>query len=123
MLEKDSEDKYVGFLFEFVRMVLEATMDLGKNGFAPVMGVTLYAKHDNGKTEIVFRPYMSANMEIYQILKLGVFSENLKQAINEYGKEVWGMTPIDERNDVRDQVIATDNFNINWGHLLKGEES
>ena len=122
LLDRDSQDQYVGFLFEFIRKVLESTMDLGKNGFAPVMGVTLYAKDTTGKTEIVFHPYMSANIEIYQMLKLGVFSEKLKTAINDYGKEVWGMTPIDERNDIKDQAIAVENFNVNWGHLLKEGE-
>jgi len=119
LLDRDSKDQYAGHLFEFIRKMLEVTMDLGKNGFSPVMGVTLYAKHVDGDTQIVFHPYMSGSMEVYQILKLGVFSEKLKTAINEYGKEVWGMTPIDERNDIKDQTISMDNFNANWGPFLK----
>jgi len=121
MLDRDSEDQYAGHLFEFIRMVLEETMSSGKDGFSPVMGITLYAKHSNGKTEIKFHPYMSGNMEVYQILKLGIFSDKLKTAINEYGKEAWSMTPIDERNDIKDQVIAIADFQINWGHLLKDD--
>ena len=121
LLDRDSKDQYAGHLFEFIRKMLEVTMDLGKIGFSPVMGITLYAKHVDGNTKIVFHPYMSGSMEVYQILKLGVFSENLKQAISKYCIEVWGMNPVDERNDMKDQVISVENFNVNWGHLMKDD--
>ena len=119
-LKKDSEFDRTEFLFRFIEEMLGTTMKLGKDGYVPAVGLTLYARQGMGNmTEMIFHPYMSDNMEIYQKLQLSKFNQKLQDIIEAYGKEVWGMTPVDERNDVRDIVRAASNFEIQWGNVIK----
>ena len=119
-LEKDENDEYLGYLIQFITEILGGTMSLAKDGYAPVVGLTLYARqHGGDQFEIIFRPHMSSNFEVYQKLKLSDFNQGLKDTIAKYAMEVWGMTPADERNDVRASVQAASDFNAKWGHLKK----
>ena len=122
-LENDKDDNYLGFLVQFITEITGSTMELGTDGYAPVVGVTLYAKQiPGGKFEIKFRPHMSSNMEIYRELKIEDFNQRLKDAIYKFAVEVWGMTPVDERNDVRESVQATADFTAQWGYYLEKEK-
>ncbi len=122
LLKTDSEDKYTGHLFRFIQHVLESTestMDLGKNGFSPVLNFTVYAKQFEEKMEIVLRPSRSASREMHNKLQMVVLTQKLCDAINEYGKEAWGMTPIDERQDIQDVTLSGVDAMAQWGHLAE----
>lgn len=122
-LEKDENDEYLGYLIQFITEILGGTMSLAKDGYAPVVGLTLYARqHGGDQFEIIFRPHMSSNFEVYQKLKLSDFNQGLKDSIYKYATEVWGMLPSDERNDARDSVQAASDFKIQWGHLNETTE-
>ena len=117
-LANDTADEYLGHLVEFITEITGSTMELGTKGYAPVVGMTLYAKqHGGGKFEIIFRPHISSNVNIYRELKISEFNQNLKDAIRKFAEEVWSMTPVDERNDVRASVQAASDFKVQWGHL------
>jgi len=124
-LKEDAKDQYTGFLFRFIEQILAETMKNGKVGYAPVLNLTVYAKQEGlgGKTgggiELIFHPSRTTSVEIFQKLKMEILGQHLKDALDKYGSEAWGMTPVDERNDVRDMVRAVSNFDSQWGHLAK----
>ena len=96
LLEADSKDQYTGFLFKFIEQVLASTMNLGKDGYAPVMNFTLYARQVGmkGGFEMIFRPSRTTAEDVYRELKLGEFGQNIMDAYEKYAIETWGMTPV-----------------------------
>ena len=92
-------------------------MKQGQRGFAPVLNLTVYAKQVSGEMELIFHPSRTTGVEVFQKLKMDVLGKHIKDALDKYGLEAWGMTPVDERNDVRDMVQAAQSFETSWGHL------
>lgn len=123
LLEKDSEDQYTGFLVKFIEQIVAQTMNFGKQGYAPVMNLTLYARQVGvDGFELICRPSRSANEEVYQKLKLDEFGQKLMDAFEKYAIETWGMTPvIDEREDLRGSVKVGCDAIDQWGHVVKKE--
>ena len=120
LLKEDAKVCYTGFLFRFIEEVLAETMKQGKNGFAPVLNLTVYAAEVGGEMELIFHPSRTTSVEIFQKLKMDILGKHLKDALDKYGMEAWNMIPSDKRNDVRDLVQAASNFKTQWGHLKKG---
>jgi len=102
LLERDESDQFAGHLFQLIKEVLASTMNLGKEGYSPALNLTVYAKQRGGdKFDIIMRPSRTTSVEMFTVLKLDNLGEKLKIAMAEYGKETWGMTPVDEREDMR----------------------
>jgi hypothetical protein len=124
LLERDSEDLYTGFLFEFISQVVAHTMNLGKDGYAPVLNVTLYARQKGvDGFELICRPSRSADEEVYQKIKLGELGQGFMDAFESFAIKTWGMTPVvDEREDLRGVVKLAHDAVEQWGGLLKDGE-
>ena len=121
LLEKDSEDQYTGFLFNFITEVLAHTMDLGKQGYAPMLNFTMSAKQSGmnadgtSNIEIIFHPTRSTDQETYKLLGLDVLGKKIGDAVAEYGKEVWGMIPVvDVREDLRGNIKTGQTAMAQW---------
>ena len=120
-LKTDTQDQYFGQLFMYIRRVVSAVLSLGKNRYSPVLSITLFARDSgDGGIELTFRPEVIGSTEMHQKLKLGVLNGELKTAINNYGRDVWGFTVFDERNDMRETMEASKEVMVHWGHLAKG---
>jgi len=123
LLKRDKADQYTGFLFQFVEQVLANTMKLGAEGYAPVLSFTLYAKHTSGmsadmdNTEMIFRPSKTTNLEIFHALNLSDFEQRIMDAFAGYCTEVWGMTAIDDKGEMR---LDGNKAMAHWGHLKEG---
>ena len=124
LLEKDEADQFAGHLFEFIREVLASTMNLGKEGYSPALNFTVYARHRNGRTEIIMRPSRTASVEMFTVLQLDKLGDKLKTAMAEYAKEAWGMVPvIDEREDLRGVINVEFDAVDQWtGVVVKGDK-
>ena len=110
LLEADSQDQYTGFLFKFITQIIAQTMNLGKDGFAPLLNFTVYAKQAGvDGFELIVRPSRCSDPDSYQALKLGAFGNKIMEAFKSYAIENWGMTPVvDEREDLRAEIDPTD---------------
>ena len=119
-LREDSKDEYFGHLFKYIQRVMEATLSLGKERYSPVMSLTLYARDSGaGDIELVFRPEVISSAEIHLKLKLDQLSGELKTAVNNYGREVWGMNVFNEKESMRETMRVSNEAMIACGHLLK----
>jgi len=114
MIENDEEK--VPHLIKFIKRVVFDTMDLGEKGYQPILSMTLFVKQDaHDKAEIIFRPIRISSQEIYNVFQLGKLGELVHNAFGQYAKEVFGMTPIDEKDEMRiDGKAALEQ----WGHLM-----
>ena len=122
-LREDTEDRYFGQLFVYIRRVIKAVLSLGKERYSPVMSLTVFARDFGyGGIEITFRPEIMGSPEIHQKLKLNILSGNLETAINNYGRDVWGMNVFNRREDMRETMRISREAMANWGHLLKETE-
>ena len=120
LLEKDRADLYTGFLFEFISQVVAHTMEMGKQGYAPVMNFTLSARQKGvDGFEFICHPSRSKGEEVYQKLKLAEFGLKVMAAFESFAIETWGMTPvIDEREDLRGVVEAAHDAVAQWGDAV-----
>ena len=114
MLKRD-KDK-VPFLIKFIERMVFDTMDFGSNGFQPVFAATLFAKQGNDKLEIIPRVVRTPDTNTYETFQFERLGELMNEAFKQYGTEVWGMTPIDEKEESR---VASEDVLAQWGHLTK----
>jgi hypothetical protein len=121
LLEIDSEDLYTGFLFKFISQLVAHTMGLGKEGFAPVLNITLYARQKGvDGFELFCRPSRSVDEEVYKKLKLGELGQKFMDAFESYAVKTWGMTPIiDEREDLRGVVKSGHDAVDQWSAVVQ----
>ena len=124
LLEKDKADLYTGFLFEFISEVVAHTMDLGKQGYAPVMNFTLSARQKGvDGFELICHPSRSKGEEVYQKLKLAEFGIKVMAAFESFAIETWGMTPvIDEREDLRGVIEAANDAVDQWSGAVESSK-
>jgi hypothetical protein len=122
-LRKDSKDQYMGHLFQYIQRVIKAVLSLGKERYSPVLSLTLFARDSgDGGIELTFRPEIIGSPEMHQKLKLGVLNGELKTAVNNYGRDVWGFSVFDERNDMRETMKIGKEAIVSWGHLMKEDK-
>ena len=123
-LRTDSKDQYMGHMFEYIRRVVKAVLSLGKERYSPVLSLTLFARDSgDGGIELTFRPEITSNPEMHQKLKLDVLNGEIGTAVNNYGRDVWGFTVFDERNDMRESMRIGKEAIVSWGHLMKEERN
>ena len=119
-LRKDSKDQYMGHLFKYIQRVVKAVLSLGKERYSPILSLTLFARDSgDGGIELTFRPEIISSPEMHQKLKLNVLNGELKTAVNNYGRDVWGFSVFDERNDMRETMKIGKEAMVSWGHLMK----
>ena len=123
LLEKDSEDLYTGFIFNFISQLIAQTMKFGKEGYAPVLNMTLYARQRGvDGFELICRPSRSLDGEVYAALKLGELGQGFMDAFESFAVKTWDMTPvIDEREDLRGVVKSAYDAVDQWGGAV-GED-
>lgn len=114
MLKKDKEK--VPFLIKFIERMVFDTMDLGGNGFQPVFAITLFVKQVNDELEIIPRAVRTPDTNTYETFQFERLGELMNDAFKQYGTEVWGMTPVDEKEEAR---IDGKDMLAQWGHLIK----
>lgn len=120
MLDKDGEELGAEFLLKFIRKIIEDTMDLGSKGFQPLLNMTLFARGSGADTELIFRPTRSNNHELYEMLKVAKLGLKVMEAWKEYGLEAWGMTSMDEREDLRVNLERGKELLEQWRGLKDG---
>jgi len=95
-------------------------MKLGQRGFLPSFAITLFGKQIDDKLELIVRPVRTPNQQIYEGLQFDKLGEMLNNAFKSYCESVWGMTPIDEKEEAR---ISGSDAMFQWGHLFnEGED-
>jgi len=114
MLKKDKEK--IPFLIRFIERMTFDTMEFGEKGFQPVFAVTLFAKQTNDELKIIPRAVRTPDTNTYETFQFERLGELMNDAFGQYGKEVWGMTPIDEKEEAR---IDGEDKLAQWGHLIK----
>lgn len=97
-LKKDKEA--IPNLVRFIERVVADTMEFGEEGFQPVFGFSIFAKQTEGQLEVKFRPIRTSDTNTYEVFQFEKLGEQINEAIKTYAQEVWGMTPIDEREEV-----------------------
>ena len=112
MLKKDKEK--VPELIKFIERMVYDTMKLGERGYQPVFAITLFAKQIDDKLEVIMRPVRTPDTNTYETFQFEKLGEWINEAFYKYGKEIWGMTPIHEKEQAR---IAGDKAMSQWGHL------
>jgi len=122
-LRKDSKDQYMGHLFQYIQRVVKAVLSLGKERYSPILSLTLFARDSgDGGIELTFRPEIISSPEMHKKLKLNVLNGELKTAVNNYGRDVWGFSVFDERNDMRETMKIGKETMVSWGHLNKSND-
>lgn len=98
---KEDKEK-IPFLIRFIEQMTFDTMDLGSKGFQPIIAFTLFARQsDTDKVDMIFRPIKTGSDEIYKSFGFDKLGELIMEAFKQYGIEIWGMTPIDEKEEAR----------------------
>ena len=93
---------------------------MGKERYSPVSSLTLFARDSgDGGIELTFRPEITSNPGMHQKLKLDVLNGEIRTAVNNYGRDVWGFSVFDERNDMRESMRIGKEAMVFWGHLLE----
>lgn len=83
-------------IIRYIERILMDAMELGEKGFQPTFAFTVFAKQVEDQLELMFRPVRTSDTNTYEYFELEKLGEQINKAIAEYGKRVWGMTPIDE---------------------------
>jgi len=123
-LREDSEDQYMGHLFQYIQRVVKAVLSLGKERYSPVMSLTVFARNEgsgcnSSGIELIFRPEVIGSTEMHQKLKLRVLSGALKTAVNNYGMDVWGFNVFNEKEGMRETMVVGKESMLACSHLLK----
>jgi hypothetical protein len=84
-------------IVRYIERILMDSMQLGEQGYQPTFAFTIFAKQVDNRLELTFRPVRTSDTNTYETFQLEKLGEFVNKAINEYGKQVWGFTPIDER--------------------------
>lgn len=112
MLKTDKEK--IPFLIKFIERMVFDTMELGEKGFQPVFAVTLFGKQVDDKLEVMFRPIRTPSVKMYETFQFEKLGELINEAFKKYGEEVWGMNPINEKEELR---IEGKKVLAQWRHL------
>ena len=113
---KEDKEK-IPFLIRFIERMTFDTMSLGEKGFQPVLAFTLFVKREGqDKLKIRLRPVRTPSQETYEAFQFERLGELINEAFGQYGKEVWGMTPVDEKDNVG---VDGEKALSQWGHLTK----
>ena len=100
MLEKDKEK--VPFLIKFIGRMAYDTMSLGEQGYQPIFSVSMFVRQGPGdKVDILVRPIRTPDQKTFEIFAFQRMVELMNEAFKKYGQEIWGMTPIDEKEESR----------------------
>ena len=115
MLKNDKES--FPFLIKFIERMVIDTMTLGEKDFLPVFAITLSVRREGAdKLELNIRPVRTTDPETYEAFQLEKLGKLLNDAFKKYGEQVWGMTPLDER-DI--QVNVSPNIVEAWKNVTK----
>ena len=105
MLEKDKEK--VPALIKFLGRVTYDTMELGEQGFQPILAISMFVRQGPGdKVHIIIRPIRTSDQKTYEAFNFQRMQELINEAFKQYGIEVWGMSPIDEKEESR--IVKTE---------------
>ena len=116
-LEQDGKALGVEAVYKYLNRIVFDTFDFGGKGFQPILNFTLYVRGDGRETDFVFRPTRTDNHELYKQFRLDVLGKAVSESWAAYCREVWGMSPFEEREDLRVDVNKAKEVLGSWGHL------